>query len=143
MPATLAIICDIDDTICIEFNQPVAAACALLRELPRYSIEVHYVTARSEESKEITESFLVEQRLPTPKNLHLCPRWKGTLRHKREAIREIVRYHRVLLSVGDQPEEETASIEAKVPFVRINPTNFEEGWRSVAALLRPHFKPSR
>jgi hypothetical protein len=70
-PRRRALICDIDDTLCVQFDVPIAAACALLAALDR-GIEVHYVTARPEASRAGTERFLVEQRLPGWRNLHFC-----------------------------------------------------------------------
>jgi hypothetical protein len=56
-PRTRAIICDIDDTICVQFDQPIVAAIQFLAALDR-TIEVHYVTARPEASRKGTEEFL-------------------------------------------------------------------------------------
>jgi hypothetical protein len=104
----LAVICDIDDTICISFDQPLEHACALLARLDR-TVEVHYVTARPGASRAGTERFLAEQRLPGWRNLHFCPDWCSSRRHKAEVIARLARHFRVIVSVGDHEEEEAAS----------------------------------
>src|SRR5262245_2485745 len=57
-----AIICDIDDTICTEFDRPIAIACEVLHRIGR-AIQVHYVTSRPEESRDGTLTFMDDNRL--------------------------------------------------------------------------------
>src|SRR4051794_35395409 len=89
-PRPPAIICDIDDTICVGFDQPILAAVRVLAALDR-AIEVHYVTARPEVSREGTERFLMEHRLPGWRNLHFCPSWQSSRTHKAEVIARLAR----------------------------------------------------
>ena len=133
-PKSKAIICDIDDTICVQFDQPIAVACRILAALDR-AIHVHYVTARPEQSRPGTESFLAEHRLPGWRNLHFCPTWKSTRVHKMEVIARLAKEHAVVLSVGDSEEEEVASLAAAIPLVRIRDGNHEQAWEEVAQLL--------
>jgi hypothetical protein len=131
-PRPHAIICDIDDTICVMFDQPILAAIRVLAALDR-SIEVHYVTARPEASREGTERFLMDQRLPGWRNLHLCPSWRSSRAHKAEVIARLAREHRVIVSIGDHEEEAEASRAASVAFVQITGDNWEEAWIEVEA----------
>jgi hypothetical protein len=133
-PKPHAIICDIDDTICVGFDQPILAAVRVLAALDR-AIEVHYVTARPEASRAGTERFLMEHRLPGWRNLHFCPSWQSSRAHKVEVIARLARQHRVIVSVGDHDEEEQASLAAGVAFVRITSDRGEEGWSEVEARI--------
>jgi hypothetical protein len=133
-PRTRALICDIDDTLCVGFDCPLPAAVRALAALDR-SIEVHYVTARPEASRAATERFLVEQRLPGWRNLHFCPTWQSSRAHKAEVIARLARQYRVVASIGDHDEEAEASRAAGVPFVRVSGDNDEEAWRQVANLV--------
>jgi predicted secreted acid phosphatase len=134
MPRRRAIICDIDESICSEFSTPVRAACELLRRIGQ-SLEVHYLTARTETSRAGTERFLRENRLPGAKNLHLCPSWKSTKRHKTDVMKKLAEEFEVLLSVGDAEEDEEASREAGVPFLRAGLENADEDWKKIERLL--------
>ena len=55
-PRTKAVICDIDDTICVQFDQPILIACQTLAALDR-TIQVHYVTARPDASRQGRRPF--------------------------------------------------------------------------------------
>jgi hypothetical protein len=134
-PRTPALICDIDDTICCQFDQPLAAACRALAGLDR-AVEVHYVTARPEASRAGTERFLVDQRLPGWRNLYFCPNWQSSRLHKADVIARLARQYRVIVSVGDHDEEEQASLAVSVPFVRVTADNAEAAWREVEALVK-------
>jgi hypothetical protein len=133
-PKPLALICDIDDTICASFDCPVAAACTALAGLDR-RVEVHYVTARPEASRAGTERFLIDHHLPGWRNLHFCPSWQSSRLHKAEAIAGLARRYRVIASVGDHDEEEQASRAAGIPFVRVTDDNGTGAWREVARLV--------
>ena len=98
-PRTRAIICDIDDTLCTQFDQPILTACRWLAQLDR-SVEVHYVTARPEASRKGTEQFLADQRLPGWRNIHFCPDWQSSRTHKTEVIARLARQYAVV-SIGD------------------------------------------
>jgi hypothetical protein len=133
-PRTWAIICDIDETLCTCFDVPLAAGCRFLTALDR-SIEVHYVTARPEASRDGTERFLADNRLPGWRNVHYCPGWHSSRQHKAEVIARLARQYQVLVSVGDHEEEESASVAVGVPFVRITEDNHETAWAEVARLV--------
>ncbi len=130
-PKRRAIICDIDDTLCVQFDRPILVAVRLLAGLDR-TVEVHYVTARPEASRPGTETFLAEHRLPGWRNLHFCPDWQSSRRHKAEVMARLAKEFDVLVSVGDHDEDEEASRAAGVPFVRVTDTNLEAAWREVA-----------
>lgn len=133
-PKTRAVICDIDDTLCTQFDQPILTACKVLAALDR-SIEVHYVTARPETSRRGTEQFLADQRLPGWRNLYFCPSWQSSRTHKAEVMARLARQYRVVVSIGDHDEDEQASRAAGVPFVRVTRDNMEQAWREVARLV--------
>jgi phosphoglycolate phosphatase-like HAD superfamily hydrolase len=133
-PKRCAIICDLDDTLCVQFDCPLPAGVACLAALDR-AVEVHYVTARPEASRAGTEQFLVDHRLPGWRNVHYCPSWQSSRRHKAEVMARLAREYRVIVSVGDHDEEEQASRAAGIPFVRVNGDNDEEAWREVARLI--------
>ena len=140
MPASLVLICDIDETICTEFDRPVMIGVDLLRRLAKSQVEIHYVTSRPEETRAATEDFLAIHKLPYSRNLYLCPRHKGALRHKRETTEKIKRESRIVLSISDSEEEEAASKEHNVPFLRIDPEDFEASWRKAALELKPYLR---
>jgi phosphoglycolate phosphatase-like HAD superfamily hydrolase len=133
-PKARAIICDIDDTLCVQFDQPLMAAMRCLAALDR-SIEVHYVTARPEASRDGTEKFLVDHRLPGWRNMHFCPHWQSSSRHKVEVMARLAREFNVLVSVGDHDEDEHASRAAGIPFARITTATLDDNWREVARLI--------
>jgi phosphatidate phosphatase APP1 len=140
MPSPLVLICDIDETICTEFDRPVLMGVELLRRLAKSQLEVHYVTARPEETRAATEEFLLTHKLPYSRNLYLCPRHKGSMRHKREVTEKIKRESRIVLSIGDSDEEEIASKDHNVPFLRIDPEDFETSWKKVALELKAYLR---
>jgi hypothetical protein len=133
-PKTRAIICDIDDTICTQFDCPIPAAIQFLLALDR-SIEVHYVTARPEASRPGTEQFLSDHRLPGWRKVYYCPNWQSSSRHKAEVIARLAKEFDVLVSVGDHDEEEQASLSARVRFVRIPEGDPTAAWIEVARLV--------
>jgi phosphoglycolate phosphatase-like HAD superfamily hydrolase len=136
MPSPLVVICDIDETICTEFDRPVQPGVALLQRLSKKQVEIHYLTARPEETRDATVAFLMQNRLPFARNLYLCPRWKGSQRHKKEVTDKIRREARILLSIGDSEEEEAAAKAADIPFCKINPEDFNQSWDNVAKALK-------
>lgn len=133
-PLPRAIICDIDDTICRQLDVAISCALSVLQALDS-EIVVHYVTARPELARKITVEFLLEQRLPGWKNLHLCPNWQSTLQHKTETMTKIAKEHQVIVSIGDADEDEIASNAAGVPFVRVIPETIADAWAQVTELL--------
>ena len=129
-----ALIVDIDETICTQFDCAIPFACEVLRGLR--GIEVPYVTSRPEASRKETEKFLDRERLPGWENLHFCPEWKSSKQHKLECMRKILRTHDVLASIGDADEDEWASREARIPFVRVKTDDPAGAWRELSFLLR-------
>jgi predicted secreted acid phosphatase len=127
--------CDIDETICTEFNCPVEPAVRVLRRL-KGAVEVFYVSARPQASRGSTQNFLEKQGLPTTKNLHLCPDGWSTLRHKTETMKKVAASRKVLLSVGDSDEDQRAASAAGVKFLQVDPRRFEESWRQIEAALQ-------
>jgi phosphoglycolate phosphatase-like HAD superfamily hydrolase len=132
-PRTRVLICDIDETICTEFDRPIAAAIAVLRQLHR-AVEVHYVTARPEASRLHTMNFLGDHGLPGHGNLHFCPQAKSTREHKVEVMALLAKQYAVLASIGDADEDEHASRAAGVVFVRVRDGKAEAAWAEVARL---------
>jgi acid phosphatase class B len=133
-PRPRAIVCDLDDTLCTEFDRPILVACRLLAAVDR-AIEVHYVTARPEQARAGTERFLCDQRLPGWRNLHFCPSWRSTREHKTEVMQRLAREYAVLVSIGDADEDEQASRAAGIRFVRVTDENPEQAWQEVARLI--------
>jgi predicted secreted acid phosphatase len=133
-PKQRAIICDIDDTLCTMFDCPLAAGVRVLTALDR-TIAVHYVTARPEASREGTERFLNEHKLPGWRNLHFCPSWLSSRQHKTAVMARLAKEYNVVVSIGDHDEDEAASQAAGIPFVRITEATVEEAWAEVATLF--------
>jgi hypothetical protein len=132
----LALIVDLDDTVCTGFACPLRAALDVLLRVHRQKVEVHYVTARTEVSREGTDAFIAEYKLPGYRNVHYCPKWLGSKRHKVEIHARLAREYQVLASIGDLDEEEGAAARAAgVPFVLVDRDNPVPAWVAVAALL--------
>jgi len=134
MSKPLAIICDIDETLCTEFDRPILTACQMIARLHR-AIEVHYVTARPGGARKGTEEFLCDQRLPGWRNLYFCPNWQSTREHKTAVMGRLAKEYNVIVSIGDADEDEQASRAAGVLFVRITETNIEDAWKKIAVLV--------
>ncbi|MEW6209766.1 MAG: hypothetical protein AB1631_15490, partial [Acidobacteriota bacterium] len=115
---TKAIVCDIDDTILKSFDQPIESACRILGALDR-AIEVHFVTSRPESSRANTEAFIEANRLPGIRNLHFCPNWKSSRDHKAHIISELAKEFDIVASIGDADEDEWASRQNGVVFIRV------------------------
>jgi predicted secreted acid phosphatase len=133
-PKPRAVICDIDDTLCTQFDCPIETACALLRRLDR-AFAGHYVTARPEASRAGTEKFLLDHRLPGWRNLHFCPSYLSSRRHKAQVMTRLAQDYHVVVSIGDHQEDEDASHEAGIVFVRVGDDNLESAWQQVAVLV--------
>jgi len=129
-----AIICDIDETLRVEFDRPILAACQVMARVHR-AVEVHYVTARPEGSRKGTEEFLCDQRLPGWRNLHFCPNWQSTREHKTTVMCRLAKEYQIIVSIGDADEDEQASLAAGVPFVRVTDMNIEAAWNEIADLI--------
>lgn len=132
----LALIVDLDDTVCTGFACPLRSALDVLLRVHRQKVEVHYVTARTELSRKGTDEFIAEHRLPGYRNVHYCPKWQSTKRHKAEAHAKLAREYQVIASIGDLDEEEGAAARsAGVTFVLVDRDNPGIAWAAVAALI--------
>jgi hypothetical protein len=106
----------------------------VLRQIDR-SIAMHYVTARPEASRAGTEKFILDHRLPGWRNLHFCPAHLSSRQHKIEVMTKLAREYHVLVSIGDHDEDEHASRQAGVPFVRVSDDNLATAWLQVSGLV--------
>jgi hypothetical protein len=132
----LALIVDLDDTVCTGFACPLRVALDVLVRIHRQRVEVHYVTARTEVSRVGTDAFIADYRLPGYRNVHYCPKWQGTKRHKVELHAKLAREYQVIASIGDTDDEEgEAARRAGVPFVLVDRNNPAPAWVAVAALI--------
>ena len=133
---SLALIVDLDDTICTDFDWPIRAAVEVLVRIDRQKVAVHYVTARTEVGRAATERFLEEHRLPGWRNLHFCPNYFGTRKHKTDKHTLLAREHQVIASIGDTDEDEgEAARIAGVPFILVGRDNAAPAWVTVAGLI--------
>ncbi|MDB5306366.1 MAG: hypothetical protein JWO38_568 [Gemmataceae bacterium] len=132
----LALIVDLDETICTNFDCPIREAVAVLVRIDRQKLAVHYVTARMDVSRDGTDRFVMEHRLPGWRNVHYCPKWQGSRSHKAQVHVHLAREHRVIASVGDTDEEEgEAARLAGVPFVLVDRDNAVPAWVAVHELI--------
>lgn len=135
-PKRLALIVDLDDTVCTGFACPLRAALDVLSRLHRQKVEVHYVTARTEVSRRGTDDFLAEHRLPGHRNVYYCPNWMSSRRHKAEVHAKLAREYQVIASIGDTDEEEgEAARLAGVPFVLVDRDNPLTAWAALRELI--------
>ena len=78
----------------------------------------------------------MEHKLPGWRNVHFCPHWHGSLRHKIEAHARLAREHRVIASIGDTHEEEgEAARLAGIAFILVERGNPAPAWEAVAELI--------
>lgn len=132
----LALVVDLDETVLTGFACPYRCALDVLLRIDRQTVEVHYVTARTEVSRDGTDAFIAEFRLPGYRNVHYCPKWLGTKRHKLERHAELARTFRVIASIGDTDEEEgEAARAAGVPFLLVDRDAPEPAWVALAELI--------
>jgi predicted secreted acid phosphatase len=132
----LALIVDLDDTVCTGFSCPIRVAVDVLRRLDRRKIDVHYVTARTEVSREGTDRFIADHELPGYRNVHYCPKWQGSKRHKADVHTRLAREYRVIASIGDTHDEEgEASRLAGIPFILVERDNPDKGWLALVATI--------
>lgn len=135
-PKRLALIVDLDDTVCTAFACPIAKALDVLVRLDRQKVEVHYVTARTEVSREGTDRFIADHKLPGYRNVHYCPRWQGSKRHKAEVHAKLAREYRVIASIGDCDEEEgAASRLAEIAFLLVDRDNPLPAWFALEEMI--------
>lgn len=115
---------------------PAACGARRTRRLCRRTVEVHYVTARTELSRAGTDDFLAEHRLPGYRNVHYCPKWQGSKRHKLEVHARLAHEYQVIASIGDTDAEEgEAARAAGVPFVLVDRDKPGGAWAAVAELI--------
>jgi phosphoglycolate phosphatase-like HAD superfamily hydrolase len=133
-----AVIVDLDETVCEQFDVPIRAGVELLRRLDRAAVEVHYVTARTEVSRTGTERFFAEYLLPFGRNVHYSPTVIGSRDHKLALHLRLAREYHVLASIGDSFEEAEASAAAGIPFVRVDTANAALAWVELEQLLHGH-----
>lgn len=132
----LAVIVDLDDTVCTGFACPLRVALDVLLRVHRQRVEVHYVTARTEMSRKGTDEFIAEHKLPGYRNVHYCPKWQGSKHHKVEMHAKLASEYQVIASIGDLDEEEgEASRLAGVIFVLVDRDNPHVAWAALAALI--------
>jgi ribonucleotide monophosphatase NagD (HAD superfamily) len=135
-PKPLALIVDLDETICTDFSVPILAAVEVLNRINRQKVIVHYVTARTNVSRDGTDRFIMEHKLPGWRNVHFCPEWLGSIRHKTEAHARLAREHQVIASIGDTHEEEgTAAKLAGITFILVERGNPGPAWIVLAELI--------
>jgi ribonucleotide monophosphatase NagD (HAD superfamily) len=132
----LALIVDLDETVCTDFSMPIRSAVEVLTRLDRQKITVHYVTARTDVSRAGTDRFIVEHRLPGWRNVHFCPNWQGPRRHKTEAHERLAREHRVIASIGDTHSEEGEAAQLSgITFILVERGNPDPAWVALAELI--------
>jgi hypothetical protein len=132
----LGLIVDLDETICTSLAIPIRQAIDVLLRLDRRKVEVHYVTARTEVSRPVTQRFMDEHRLPGWKNLHFCPNWQSSKRHKVETHARLAREHHLIASIGDTHEEEgEAALLAGITFVLVERRNPGPAWKTLEQMI--------
>jgi predicted secreted acid phosphatase len=131
----LAIIVDLDETLCTQFDVPVDTGVELLRRVDQHTLQVHNVTARTEVCREATERFIGEHRLPGSRNVHYCPIDVRSLEHKRERHELLSQEFRVIASIGDSFEEEQAAEAMGISFVKVDACNPADAWIVLAARI--------
>lgn len=133
-----AVIVDLDETLCEQFDVPIRAGVELLRRLDRARVEVHYVTARTDASRRGTERFFAEHRLPFDRNVHYSPSVIRSLDHKFALHSRLAREYHVLASIGDSFEERLASEAAGIRFVLVDTSSATVAWSELERLLAEH-----
>jgi predicted secreted acid phosphatase len=132
----LAVVVDLDDTVCTGFDCPIRCAVDVLARIDRQRVTVHYVTARTDVSRTGTDRFIMDHRLPGWRHVHYCPKWQGSKSHKAQVHVHLVKEYRVIASIGDLDEEEgEAARLAGVPFVRVDRSNPVPAWAELEKLL--------
>lgn len=128
----LAIIVDLDETLCCQLDVPVEAGVGVLRRIDGARLEVRYVTSRTNISRDITERFLRNNCLPGVQNVHYCPVDTTSLEHKRAQHQSLSLGLDVIASIGDSYEEEEAARSAGVLFIIVDPCNPAPAWAEIA-----------
>ncbi|MBN9521286.1 hypothetical protein J0H58_22655 [bacterium] len=132
----LAVIVDLDDTVCVGFDCPIRVAVDVLARIDRQKLTVHYVTARTDVSRAGTDRFIMDHRLPGWRHVHYCPKGQGSKSHKAQVHVQLAKEYRVIASIGDLDEEEgEAARLAGVPFVLVDRDNAALAWAELERLL--------
>jgi phosphoglycolate phosphatase-like HAD superfamily hydrolase len=131
----LAIIADLDETLCVTFHHPVVKGVEVLRRIDATRVHVFYVTARTTASKRGTDVFLLLHDLPHPANVLYSPAITSSREHKLKCHRDLAGRFDVIASIGDAEEEAEASAAAGVPFVRVDVERPESAWAELEAML--------
>ena len=131
----LALIVDLDETLCVTFHHPVAKGVEVLRRIDPARVHVFYVTARTPKSQQGTERFMQQHDLPHPANVLYSPLITSSRDHKWECHHDLAKRFRVIASIGDAEEEAEASAAAGVPFVLVDVNRPEAAWAELEALL--------
>lgn len=127
-----AIIVDLDETLCTQFDVPVQSGVEVLRRIDQFKLHVHYVTARTAICREATERFVRAHHLPGIQNVHYCPESIDSLKHKRRLHESLSREFEVIASIGDSFEEQRASAAAGIYFVAVDPCEPAGAWSILA-----------
>jgi len=127
-----AIIVDLDETLCTQFDVPVESGVAVLRRIDQIKLQVHYVTARTAICREGTERFVRAHRLPGIQNVHYCPESIDSREHKRRLHEALSREFEVIASIGDSFEERQAAATAGIYFVEVDPCEPAGAWSILA-----------
>src|SRR5215831_13064008 len=132
MNTQLAIIVDLDETLCTCFDVPVQVGIDVLNRIDETRIRVHYVTSRTTVCLAATERFLEEHQLPGAKNVHFCPIETRSYDHKRRLHNSLGQEFNVIASIGDSFEEEEAAEAAGIPFIEVDPCQPSTAWSILA-----------
>jgi len=135
MSKPFAIIVDIDETICTQFDVPIEVAVEVLQRIDERKLHVHYVTARPEVCGTATANFITADRLPGALNVWMCPDVLDSLAHKRKQHDLLKEKFEVIASIGDSAEEEEASAAAGIPFVAVDLYDPRPAWTTLAARI--------
>ncbi len=131
----LAIIVDLDETLCTQFDVPVESGVAVLRRIDQSKLHVHYVTARTAICRAGTERFVRAYHLPGIQNVHYCPESIKSLEHKRRLHEALSRKFEVIASIGDSFEEQQAAATAGIYFVEVDSYEPAGAWSILAQRL--------
>ena len=133
MSKPLAIICDIDETLCTEFDRPIRTACQVLAGLHQ---AIRCITSRlGRTATEGDRGISLRPALAGLAEPVLLPDLAVDARPQDGRDVPLAKEYVVIVSIGDADEDEQASRTAGVPFVRVRDTNVEAAWKEIAALV--------
>jgi phosphoglycolate phosphatase-like HAD superfamily hydrolase len=131
----LALIVDLDETLCVTFHHPVVKGIEVLRRIDPSRVHVFYVTARTPKSQRGTDVFMLLHDLPHPANVIYSPEITSSREHKRKCHLELAGRYSMIASIGDAEEEAEASTAAGIPFVLVDVNRPELAWAELETLL--------